>query len=64
MHFKKLSVLLAITLLVALSGTFVWLYFSDENPKRTLPRARQVLLIDFEHNHIKSETNYGCQQIN
>lgn len=58
MRFKKICVLLTITILVALSGTFVWLYFSDENPKRALPRARQVLLIDFEHNQIKSETNY------
>jgi hypothetical protein len=55
---QKTSILLLVTLLVALSGTLVWLYVFDDIPKKTPTRAKQVMHYKFEHNSLSYCTHY------
>lgn len=42
----KTYFLVLLTVLFAMSGTLVWLYFFDDMPKKSPTRARQVMLLD------------------
>ena len=50
---QKTYILIILTAIVAMSGTVAWLYFFDDIPKKTLPRARQVLLLDLSINRFE-----------
>lgn len=42
----KIYFLLITGVFVIIAGTLAWLYFFDEMPKKTLPRAKQVMIFN------------------